>query len=152
MPATPLPVDPLDDLPEAVREAEAAVAELTESFRAWAGDSLVEARRELARARAEPAGGPAAARAIFDIAHNLKGQGGSFRYDLVSEIAAGLCDYVTDARGPLAPVALDVVEIHLAAIGFVLERRIEGAGGEMQVLLLGKLRQLVAVAGPPGAG
>lgn len=151
MPARPVDEDSFDeDLPDIVGEAEAAVAELTETFLASAGESLREARRQLALARAEPAAGPAAVRSIYGIAHNIKGQGGSFGYDLASEIAAQLSAYIRGAPGPLPPAALEVVEIHLAAIGFVLDRRIRGGGGALRARLLGKLRKLAEIAGPPG--
>lgn len=138
-----------DDLPDAVREAEEAIKALADTLVVWTGESLQSARATLAEAMETPGANQDAVHRIFGIAHDMKGQGGSFDYHLVTSIAGMLCDYVRDTKDPLDTPYLKVVEAHLSALGFVLDRAITGSGGEIGQKLEDKLRDVVEKVGRP---
>ena len=81
---------------------------------------------------------------VFGLVHNMKGQGDSFGYDLVSRISASLCDFLCGIS-----VADDedmrVIKAHVDALGLVITHRVPGNGGEMGRELIGSLEEL---AGP----
>ena len=145
----PLADDGLPELPDAVREAEEAIAALAATFVVWTGENLQAARAALAEAMEAPSDNQDAVHRIFGIAHDMKGQGGSFDYHLVTAIAGMLCDYVRDTKEPLDTPYLKVVEAHLSALGFVLDRAITGSGGEIGRKLEDKLRDITAKIGCP---
>ncbi len=131
-----------DDVPEAVRKAEAAVAALAQNFTEWMRADLDKALASLADARASQPENGAPLREIFDVCHNIKGQGGTFGYDLITHFGASLCNFIRDA-GPASERKLKVVEAHLTAIRFILDRDIRGDGGQVGKQLQAKLRSLV---------
>ena len=81
-----------DDVPDAVRAAEAAVAALADSFLEWIGEDIGRAKEALAAGQEKPGDNQPELRAIFEVVHNVKGQGGSFGYDLLTKIGGSLCD------------------------------------------------------------
>lgn len=127
---------------EAFRRATTALSNSAEEFAAYAAGDVRRAQESLAKAEADPAD-PAFLEAIFAIAHNFKGTGRLFGYDLLTRIGESLCDYLRDrSRRPNA--RLDVVRVHVSALDFVVENRIQGHGGEAGVRLLAKLDALRA--------
>ncbi len=142
----PLALDDDDDeLPEAVRAAEAAVAALAKNFTEWMREDLDKALASLAAAREARPDNAGQLRDIFEVCHNIKGQGGSFGYDLITDVGKSLCDYIHDA-GPASDRKLKVVEAHLTAIRFILDRDIQGDGGPVGKQLRAKLHGLTESA------
>ncbi len=130
-----------DDLPEAVRKAEAAVAALAQNFTEWMRADLDKALAALAKAKDSQPENAGHVREIFDVCHNIKGQAGSFGYNLITHVGKSLCDYIHDA-GSASEQKLKVVEAHLTAIGFVLDREIQGDGGPVGKQMQAKLHDL----------
>ena len=142
----PFALDDDDELPEAVRAAEAAVAELAANFTEWMREDLDKALASLAAARESQPDNGAQLRDIFEVCHNIKGQGGSFGYDLITDVGNSLCDYIHDASSA-SDRTLKVVEAHLTAIRFILDRDIQGDGGPVGNQLRAKLQGLTESAG-----
>ena len=134
-----------DDLPEAVRKAEAAVAALAQNFTEWMRADLDKAFALLADARDSQPENASHVREIFNVCHNIKGQGGSFGYDLITQFGASLCNFIRD-DGSASDRKLKVVEVHLTAIKFILDRDIQGDGGPVGKQMQAKLRGLMESA------
>jgi chemotaxis protein histidine kinase CheA len=83
---------------------------------------------------------------LFGIAHNLKGQAGSFGYDLVTSIAASLCDLVRGLNNPAGAQALKAVEQHVVVLQRVVDKGIVGTGGETGEKIVQSLRDLHSLA------
>jgi chemotaxis protein histidine kinase CheA len=128
-----------DDLPDAVRQAEAAVAALARNFTEWMRADLEKALAALAKAVDSQPENAEHVHEIHEICHNIKGQGGSFGYDLITDVGGSLCNYVRD-NGPASERKLKVIEAHLTAIKFILDRDIQGDGGPVGEQLRAKLR------------
>tara|TARA_R110002126_G_scaffold63684_6_gene163212 strand:- start:3935 stop:4402 length:468 start_codon:yes stop_codon:yes gene_type:complete len=133
-----------DDVPDAVRAAEAAVAALADSFLEWIGEDIGRAKEALAAGQEKPGDNQPELRAIFEVVHNVKGQGGSFGYDLLTKIGGSLCDYLRVEAASADEKQLKVIAAHFAAMDFVLEKNIQGNGGAIGEQLTGKVAQLVA--------
>ncbi len=134
-----------DDLPDAVRRAEAAVAALAENYAVWVREDLAAARKALQKARETAPDNADALKEIFGVCHNIKGQGGSFGYELMTMIGGSVCE-ITREAGNASEYMLKVVEAHIAALEFVVEKGIKGDGGEAGRGLLDKLRVYVSEA------
>ncbi|MEE2970496.1 MAG: Hpt domain-containing protein [Pseudomonadota bacterium] len=120
----------------AVAAAEASIAALAENYIVWVRDDLTVARAAFVKAGEALPDNSEAVAEIFGISHNVKGQGGSFGFQLMTNIGASLCDYIRDG-GPASDAKLKVIEAHLTALEFVIDREIKGDGGEA---LLDKLK------------
>src|SRR5215470_16107418 len=79
-----------------LKRAEAAVADLAKDYAAWALADVAKARKALARANDDPAKRAQQVEALFRVAHDLKGQGASFGFALVTKIGQSLCTLTRD--------------------------------------------------------
>lgn len=149
--ATAQPLSPADDdVPDAVREAEAAVAALADNFLEWINEDIDRAKEALAGAQDKPGDNQPELREIFGVVHNVKGQGGSFGYDLLTEIGGSLCNYLRAEAASADEKQLRVIAGHFAAMDFVLEKNIRGSGDAIGDRLIGKIAKLVANIPAPG--
>lgn len=130
----------------AAEAAEAAIAALAENYVVWVRDDLKTARDAFVKAGETLPDNSAAIAEMFAVCHNIKGQGGSFGYQLMTNIGGSLCDFIRDG-GSVSDAGLKVIEAHLAALEFVIDRQIKGDGGDAGQGLIQKLRGYVDAAG-----
>jgi chemotaxis protein histidine kinase CheA len=124
--------------------AEAAVADLAKDYASWALADVAKARTALATAAADPAQRARQVEALFRIAHDLKGQGASFGFPLITKIGQSLCILTRDRGHDYRAGHLDLAKSHLDAIELVLTKGIKGEGGKVGAELAAKLEQRVA--------
>ena len=55
-----------------------------------------------------------------------------------------MCDYLRAENASASEKQLKVIAAHFAAMDFVLEKNIQGSGGDVGSQLTGKVQQLVA--------
>jgi hypothetical protein len=67
---------------------------------------------------------------IYQISHNIKGQGGTFGYQLITDIAASLCAYTENLESGDG-TALALIRAHIDAIRAVIIGDMVGDGGEI---------------------
>ena len=77
---------------------------------------------------------------VFGLAHNLKGQAGSFGYDLVTSVAASLCELLSDDR--INPAKIKAAAQHVSVLGKIVEKDIVGDGGDLGVKIQKALKDL----------
>jgi chemotaxis protein histidine kinase CheA len=82
---------------------------------------------------------------VYTMAHDLKGQGTSFGYELITRVGALLCQYLKARRANDAQ-GLRVVAAHIEALGLIVEHRITGAGGKLGTEMITRLEKLVGTA------
>lgn len=126
----PFPIDPA-----ALARAETALADLTERYLGWAEADLVRLDSVLARLAAGAGDRAGAMRELFRIAHDMKGQGGTFDYPLVSELAGRLCRLAEVLADP-DPGQMAALAGLAAALGRVIRERLSGDGGAVGRALL----------------
>lgn len=123
-----------------IAQAEAAVAALRDSYR----EQLVADTATLMEIWSGLERGVAPAdvlREIHAVAHNVKGQGGSFGYDLVTSIGASLCDFIRSGDRSSAD-GLNIVHAHIKILKMVGGNDISGTGGETGERIVAKLHAL----------
>ena len=134
------------DMARMLARAEAAVADLAKSYASWAVADVDKCAEILAAARA--AGGDARvalAREIHGVAHNIKGQGTSFGYALMTRLGQSLCQ-LTRRKPAFSDADLDLVNAHIEAMRLVLTKEIRGDGGELGDRLGARLEEKVRAA------
>jgi len=128
--------------PEALEAAERAVAEMKPEFETWSGEDLVEMQALFASACSDEAGRSEHLAELFRRAHNLKGDGGTFEYPLITRIAGSLSGFLEELERPDAR-DLEVIKAHLDALAVVIGQKISGDGGEMGKVLVEQLQAAV---------
>jgi len=122
---------------EALAKAEEVIANLADDYIDWVREDLV--RLEAAYDQFKSGEGDVAANLenVFQIAHDMKGQGGSFGYDLMTAIGDHLCRLVEkmDTAGPREQM---MIRVHIDAMRVVITKELKGDGGnEGRQLLMG---------------
>lgn len=132
---------------ETLARAEAVIASMSGEYLEWVEDDLDAIEKVLRdlKVAAEPDRMHHIGR-LFQLAHDIKGQGGSFGYDLMTLIADQLCRFIETVEAPGA-TALEVIQLHVAALRVVIANRLEGDGGNEGRKLYGDLRKVVKKLG-----
>jgi len=121
---------------DALAKAEAVIANLADDYLDWVQEDFV--RLEAAYEDLKTDGANAQKiDALFQIAHDMKGQGGSFGYDLMTAIGDHLCRLV-EGFEKVGPRELGMIRVHIDAMRVVITKALKGDGGnEGRQLLMG---------------
>lgn len=129
--------------PDALAEAEAMFAKMGEDYPDWAG-GLIKTMADLHRRCVDT---PAERRPLFEqitaIAHDLKGQGGTFGYPLISSFASSLNRF-SSRRSDFQDSHVEIIKAHVDALRAVIRDRIAGNGGEIGAALTKGLEAVIA--------
>jgi hypothetical protein len=123
--------------------AEAAIADLAKDYSIWALADVARARTVLDAANADAANRAAHIEALFRVGHDLKGQGSSFGYPLITKLGHSLCALTRDRARDYDGRHLDLARSHLDAMHLVLTKEIKGDGGKVGADLIAKLESKV---------
>ena len=80
---------------------------------------------------------------VYKIAHELRGQGGSYGYPLVTRFGDQLCRYL-DAAAGLDAKSLVIVKATADAIAVVINSKVAGDGGDTGRALVAMLDKVLA--------
>lgn len=116
-----------DELERRLAEANQKIAGASLGFTDWAGADITEAISALGKLEAG-GDGEETTGLIFRVAHDLKGQGSTFGYPLITQIAGLLCDFIRSAASAPSADLVRVIRAHLAALNLVLKQDIKGDG------------------------
>ncbi len=126
---------------DTIRRAEEAVSKLASQYREWVRGDLAKLHEALAAAKA---GGPARDTAydrIRHIAHDLRGQGSTFGYPLVTRIAQSISHTL---KGRVADADNDAeLASHVEAIAGVIEQDVSDEGSDLAAHIIGTLQSAI---------
>ncbi len=150
------------DLEAVLARAQAAISDLAKNYGTWAMADLDRCRDLLDAARGDALLRTGKLAELYGIAHNIKGQGTSFGYPLMTQIGQSLCTFTRPAheqtvqdktaqeRAAHAKPARDfserdlgVIQSHLDAMRLILMKEIRGDGGETGRKLAQRLEAMV---------
>jgi chemotaxis protein histidine kinase CheA len=131
----------LDEM--ALAKAEAIFQEMAEDYPDWVGGVL----QNLAELHRRCVDTPEERRRLFEditrIAHDLKGQGGTFGFPLISAFAASLNRFST-LRSNIQDAHVDIIKAHIDAMRAVIRERVRGDGGDIGKALAQGLETVIA--------
>lgn len=131
------PLDQDQAFGAAVASAQAAVAGLSDKYIGWVNDDLK--RLDTAIAGVTDGRNAEALREVYGVAHDIKGQGSTFGYHLVTDIGQLLCRY-TERAIEQQKVDRTVIDAHVEALRTVVDNRIQGPAGELGREILDALK------------
>lgn len=114
-----------------LNEAENIIADMREEYLVWVKEDLVRLDTAFAEFAEELAIAPL--HRIFEIAHDMKGQGGSFGFNLVTAVANSLCriiEVLEKKTSPCDDKEVSAVKLHVDTIKLIINERITGDGGD----------------------
>ncbi|NKB59825.1 MAG: hypothetical protein GKS00_26240 [Alphaproteobacteria bacterium] len=80
---------------------------------------------------------------IFTFAHDMRGQGGSFGYPLISEIGGSLCHFIESRDHSFQADDITVLRAHLDAANAIISSAMSGEGDTVSRALIDSLDALV---------
>jgi CheY-like chemotaxis protein len=131
-------------LPQDVLEsAETELKREAEGFIGWAKEYLDRLSKQVSEAKDKAGERTSNFDEINLIAHELRGQGGTFGYPLITVFAKSLYD-VTKPPCRQDDAMLEIVKAHIDAMRAVMREKIAGDGGEIGQQLFKILKQAIA--------
>lgn len=133
--------------PAMIARAEAMIASMQGDYLSWAQEDLCKLQELLDQADAQPeAERLSVLKAIFNVSHDIKGQGGSFGYPLMTAIGNQLCRFI-ETHNSFGAAEMLVVRFHADAMRSVIGEHLEGDGGAKGITLTAGLNQLIQKLG-----
>ncbi len=128
---------------ETLKRAEAVIADMTDDYLEWAAEDLAKIHRALEELKAEKTDRQDALAKIFQLSHDMKGQGGSFDYTLMTILGGNLCKFVEKLEDAES-AEVEVIQLHIDAMDLVIAKRVKGNGGKEGEQLLNGLGLVAA--------
>jgi len=128
--------------PEALARAEAALTDMAEDYPDWVL-GLVDCLAEQQKACVdEPDERRTYFKEIHRIAHDMKGQGGTFGYPLITVFADSLFGF-SHVTGQMSDSQVEIIKAHIDAMRAVIKDRIKGDGGDIGKQLTEELERAI---------
>ncbi len=127
-----------------LEKAEEIIAGLQGSYLEWVQEDLEKLQALFDQAQATaPDQRTGLLSEIFRIAHDIKGQGGSFGYDLMTAVGNQLCRFVEKLER-VGDAELEVIKLHLDSMRLIIGERMEGSGGKAGEEMVAGLQAVIA--------
>ena len=124
---------------EALARAERAVAALADDYLRSVQNDIVRLVSAYEKAQADESQRDAHLQMLFQVSHDIKGQGATFGYPLLTQIGSFLCHYIEAGASDLR-----VISAHVDALRAIVAARMTGDGGVAGRTLISQLERLNA--------
>lgn len=129
---------------EALAEAEKALKKMSEDYPDWVSGLVVKLQEQHGRCVDSPEMRVECFEEINHMAHDMKGQGGTFGYPLITSFADSLYGFTVKRPGEISDNQIELVKAHLDAMRAVIRGRVSGSGGEIGQKLTDGLNEAIA--------
>lgn len=126
---------------QAIMLALNAAGDLTDDYQGWAVDDLGDLWQKFQSLSADREVSKKEMTEMFDVAHEIRGQGGSFGFPLITAVADSLCKFI-EGRRQLSPPEMDVIKVHILAMKAVFHQQLKGEQPELSEHLTELLQAL----------
>jgi chemotaxis protein histidine kinase CheA len=131
--------------PAAIAKAEAALKSLASNFTQWLADEITKLDAARRQVRAEGATSETMEN-LYLRAHDLKGLGTTYGYQLITRIAGSLCRLIDD-KEKRATTSLELVDAHIDAIKAAVRDDIKSDEHPVGRVLVEELERRVTAMG-----
>ncbi|MBF0246659.1 MAG: Hpt domain-containing protein [Alphaproteobacteria bacterium] len=122
---------------KALEKAESVIANLADEYLKWVQEDFLRLEKAFNVLKSGEGDVTQNLDNIFQIAHDMKGQGGSFGYDLMTAIGDQLCRLV-EKMTKAGPREQEMIRVHIDAMRVIITKNLKGDGGnEGRQLLMG---------------
>ena len=126
---------------EAIEKAEEAIASMADSYLDTVADDLRKIDEAFEKLEAATGDRKEELMGVFQTALVLKGQGGSFGYDLMTTIGNELCRLI-EKLDKAGPKEVEAIKLHIDSMKLVIGNDIKGDGGDTGEKMLTGLQQV----------
>lgn len=133
---------------EQLKKAEEAVEAMTETYLSWVANDMVKIKEayQIVIQKGEWQNDDIVE--FFRLVHDMKGQGGTFGYNLLSLIGDKLCRFIelSTNKDKMSELDMQVISLHIQALEVVLKNDLKSDGGEEGAMLLKGLEDVLQKA------
>jgi len=129
------------NLNDALEKASQALSEMASDYIVWAQDDYNRLSQTASELATDP-DSKTSIDAVHRIAHDMKGQGGTFGYPLITLVLNNLCLYL-DARQKVDADDLKIINLHIEFVNVIISNRLKEKGGEMGEQVIEGMRKIV---------
>lgn len=115
---------------DVLAKVQAALDEMSEEYPDWVSSLIDQLYIQHKKCVEDEAARRAAFARIHSMAHDMKGQGGTFGYPLITDFSDGLYNATTRNSG-LTDHHVEIVKAHIDAMRVIIKERVNGDGGEI---------------------
>jgi hypothetical protein len=126
---------------EALKRAEDVIAGMTDSYLDWVAQDLKKIDAAYQALKAATGNRKKELDSVFQVSHDIKGQGGSFGYDLMTSIGNELCRLI-ERVDKIGPDELEGIRIHIDSMKLVIGNDMKGHGGKAGEQMLAGLQKV----------
>jgi hypothetical protein len=127
----------------AIERAESVIANMADDYLDWVEDDLVRIAKAQKELKANRDKSEEYLDKVFQVAHDMKGQGGSFGYDLMTILGNDLCRFI-EGKKTASDVDIEVIDLYISTMQIVISKRMSGDGGAAGNQVLTGLAAVVA--------
>ena len=127
----------------AIERAESVIANMADDYLDWVEDDLVKIANAQKELKANRDQSEHHLDKVFQVAHDMKGQGGSFGYDLMTILGNDLCRFI-EGKKTASDVDIEVIYLYISTMQIVISKRMSGDGGPAGNEVLTGLAAVVA--------
>lgn len=129
------------DAEAAIAGGEAAFAGMSDSYRESVSNDLAVFRTALARARSDTRNANEHLSNIYNVAHDIRGQGSTYDYPLLTGIGDSLCSYIETLKQVDGP-QLKIIDLHGEAMSRIVADEIKSEDDAVGRTLLSGLKKV----------
>lgn len=128
---------------DALEAAEKALNKMSEDYPDWVSGLIVKLQEQHGRCVDTPDKRHEFFEEINHIAHDMKGQGGTFGYPLITDFADSLYGFTIKKPGEISDNQIELVKSHVDSMRAVIRGRVSGDGGEIGAELSNSLEEAI---------
>lgn len=128
---------------DALEAAEKALNKMSEDYPDWVSGLIVKLQEQHGRCVDTPDKRHEFFEEINHIAHDMKGQGGTFGYPLITDFADSLYGFTVKKPGDISDNQIELVKSHVDSMRAVIRGRVSGDGGEIGAELAKSLEEAI---------
>lgn len=126
---------------ETLERAEKVIADMADSYLEWVQEDLKKMDECYKAMQTAELPRKDASEGLFQVAHDIKGQGGSFGYDLMTVIGNELCRLL-ERQDSFGSAEMQAIKVHIDAMKLVIQNKMTGDGGANGKALVAGIRQV----------
>ena len=124
-----------------LERAEWVIEQMADDYLDWVQEDLVRIETAYKGMAAASGARKSEAERVFQVAHDIKGQGGSFGFDLMTVIANELCRLI-ERQDEFGDAEVKAIKVHIDAMKLVIQNRMKGDGGANGKALVDGIRMV----------
>jgi chemotaxis protein histidine kinase CheA len=105
-----------------LERAEQAIAAMGDQYLDWVQEDLGKIDAAFVALKAATGDRAQEVDAVFQVSHDMKGQGGSFGYDLITAIGNQLCRMI-EKVDTVGDAEVNAIEVHIGAMKLVIAQK-----------------------------